>query len=113
MKFLLVAFLWTCWALPLARADDVAAGRAIAQDQYKGNCLACHRMPGDPSAVTLANLGPVLKDIRSRYPDRAELRRRVWDASTFNPDTIMPPYGRHRILTEQEIDAVVDYIRGL
>jgi len=25
----------------------------------------------------------------------------------------MPPYGRHRILTEQEIDQVVDYLHGL
>ena len=31
----------------------------------------------------------------------------------LNPDTIMPPYGRHRILTEEEIDRVVDYVQGL
>jgi sulfur-oxidizing protein SoxX len=27
-----------------------------------------------------------------------------------NPNTIMPPFGRHWILSEDEIDAVVAYI---
>ncbi len=97
-------------------AASVAAdlpGRAIAHDQEKGNCLACHRMPADPGAETLANLGPVLENVKRRYPDRAALRAQIWDARAKNPDTIMPPYGRHRILTEAEIDLVVDYIHGL
>jgi L-cysteine S-thiosulfotransferase len=76
-------------------------GRAIAHDQEKGNCLACHRMPADSGAETAATL------------DRAALRAQIWDASVKNPATIMPPYGRHRILTEAEIDLVVDYIHGL
>lgn len=88
-------------------------GRAIAHDQEKGNCLACHRMPADPGAETLATLGPVLENVKRRYPDRAALRAQIWDARAKNPDTIMPPYGRHRILTEAEIDLVVDYIHGL
>lgn len=99
-----------------ASASGFAAetpGRAIAHDQEKGNCLACHRMPADRGAETLATLGPALENIRSRYPDRAALRAQIWDASAKNPDTIMPPYGRHRILTEAEIDLVVDYIHGL
>ena len=101
----------------LATAAPVAAdelpGRAIAQDQEKGNCLACHRMPSDPGAETLANLGPVLVDVKRHYPDRAALRAQIWDASVKNPSTIMPPYGRHHILTEAEIDLVTDYIHGL
>ncbi len=101
----------------LAAAAPVGAdelpGRAIAQDQEKGNCLACHRMPSDPGAETLANLGPALVDVKHLYPDRAALRAQIWDASVKNPDTIMPPYGRHHILTETEIDLVTDYIHGL
>jgi len=96
-----------------ATPDRVAAGREIAHSQEKGNCLACHQMPRDPRAETLANLGPRLEDVRRRFPSREELRQRVWDAARFNADTLMPPYGRHRILTEEEIDLVVDYIQEL
>jgi L-cysteine S-thiosulfotransferase len=88
-------------------------GRALAHDQEKGNCLACHRMPSDAGAETAATLGPPLENVKRRYPDRAQLRAQIWDARVKNPDTIMPPYGRHRILTEAEIDLVVDYIHGL
>jgi sulfur-oxidizing protein SoxX len=70
-------------------------------------------MPNDPGAETAATLGPVLQDVKRRFPGRAELRAHIWDASAKNPGTIMPPYGRHRILTEAEIDLVVDYIHGL
>lgn len=92
---------------------DAARGREIAHAQERGNCLACHRMPADPSAETLATLGPVLEKLSTRYPHRAELRERVHDASRFNPDTLMPPYGRHRILSDEEIEHVVDYLQGL
>jgi sulfur-oxidizing protein SoxX len=103
-------------AVAVAEAPAWAAessGRRVAHDQERGNCLACHRMPADPGAETNADMGPALENIRQRYPDRADLRQRIWDARAFNPDTIMPPYGRHRILTEEEIDQVVDYVHGL
>src|SRR5581483_4733907 len=89
-----------------ARAEDdaIARGREIAHDVYKGNCLACHRVPGDPSAVTLANIGPPLVDIRKRFPDRAVLRAQIWDSTVRNPYTVMPPFGKHHVLTEEEID---------
>lgn len=88
-------------------------GRAIAQSQERGNCLACHRMPADPLAVTDATLGPILQDVHKRYPDRLQLRAQIWDAAARNPETLMPRYGRHRILTDAEIDAVTDYVFGL
>lgn len=100
------------WSM-VAVAADASRGRQIAHGQEKGNCLACHRIPADPGAETNANLGPVLENLSVRYPERAALRQQVWDASRANPDTIMPPYGRHRILTETEIDDVVEYLRGL
>lgn len=88
-------------------------GRVVAQSQERGNCLACHRMPADPLAVSDATLGPVLQDVRKRYPDRARLRAQIWDAAARNPETLMPLYGRHRILTDDEIDAVTDFVFGL
>lgn len=101
-----------CLALP-ATAGEVEEGRAIAHDQLRGNCLACHRAPADPTAQTEATLGPALKDVARRFPDRATLRAQVADPSVRNPRTLMPLYGRHRILTDREIDRVVDYLLSL
>jgi L-cysteine S-thiosulfotransferase len=89
---------------------EATAGREIAHDVYKGNCLACHRIPGDPKAVTLANIGPPIVQMRERFPDRAQLRLQIWDPTRRNPLSVMPPFGKHGVLTEREIDLVLDYI---
>ncbi|MDE2260689.1 MAG: sulfur oxidation c-type cytochrome SoxX [Betaproteobacteria bacterium] len=88
-------------------------GRSLAFDSVKGNCLACHAIPGEPKAESPGNIGPPLVNMKERYPDRAKLRARIWDATVYNPDTSMPPFGRNKILTEHEIDLVTDYIQGL
>jgi sulfur-oxidizing protein SoxX len=90
--------------------EEVARGREIAHDQYKGNCLACHQIPGDPAAVSMADLAPPLIQMKERFPDRAALRAQLWDSTARNPMTIMPPFGKHGVLTEQEIDLVLAYI---
>jgi sulfur-oxidizing protein SoxX len=41
------------------------------------------------------------------------LRNVVWDSSKTLPNTIMPPYGKHRILTDVEIDAILTYLETL
>lgn len=91
----------------------VDRGRQLAHDFNKGNCLACHSAPRDSTAVTLANIAPPLIVIRQRHPDREALRRHIWDPAQRNLNTIMPPYGKHRILTEEEIDLVIDYLYTL
>lgn len=88
-------------------------GKEIIFDRSKGNCLACHDMPKVPGVELPGNIGPVLADIKSRYPDKAVLRAKIWDAARSNPETAMPPFGRNKILTEQEIDKVTDFIYGL
>lgn len=97
-------------------AEDVAEkadGRSLAFDKKAGNCLACHAIPSEPKAESPGNIGPPLANIKERYPDRAKLRAQIWDATVANPNSVMPPFGRNKILTEQEIDLVTDYIRGL
>ena len=99
-----------------ARAEQtqaVAAGARLAQDVGKGNCLACHALPTDARAVTSANIGPPLVAMKQRFPDRAKLTRQIWDAGLVNPDTVMPPFGKHRILTPDEISLIVDYLYTL
>jgi len=90
--------------------DAIERGKAIAFARRKGNCIACHAMEG---AYLAGDYGPPLLLMKTRYPDRADLRAQVWDASVREPTTRMPPYGRHRILTEEEIDLVVDFIHTL
>jgi len=101
-------------ALGLQRAQaveaDHASGQRLAHDVYKGNCLACHQIPGDPSAVSLADIGPPLSQMRQRYPNRAVLRAQLSDPMARNPLTVMPPFGKHNILTEEEIELIIDYI---
>jgi len=96
-----------------ARADEapnIAAGRQLAFEIAKGNCLACHKFPGDSGANTLANISPPLQAIRTKFPDRAQLRNRLWDPTQTNPNTVMPPFGKHRILSSDEIELIIDYL---
>ncbi len=95
------------------KRTQIAAGARLAQDVAKGNCLACHAMPRDAGAVTSANIGPPLVAIRARFPEREPLRRQIWDAGLTNPDTVMPPFGKHQILTPEEIELIVDYLYTL
>ena len=94
-----------------AQAQSAAAeGRKIAFDRGKGNCLTCHVIKGGDLPGTI---GPELKDLKSKYPDRNELAAIIFDETKRNPQTVMPPFGRNRILTEQEISAVVDFLQTL
>ena len=92
---------------------EQADGRSLTFDRTKGNCLSCHAIPGEPKAEAPGNIGPPLVNIKERYPDRAKLRAQIWDATVANPNSSMPPFGRNKILTDQEIDLVTDYIQGL
>ena len=101
-----------CLQLGAANATGLHAlpGKTIAYDATKGNCLACHRM-GDGESP--GDLGPALENIRQRYPDRNQLRKLLWGPLAFNPTSRMPPFGRYRILTEAELDMLVDYLYTL
>ncbi len=97
-------------SVSFAQAQSRAAdGQKIAFDRGKGNCLTCHDIKGGDLAGTI---GPQLKDLKAKY-DRNELIAIVTDETKRNPQTVMPPFGRNRILTEQEINAVVDFLQTL
>jgi sulfur-oxidizing protein SoxX len=94
-----------------ARAQSAAAeGQKLVFDRGKGNCLTCHQIKGGDLPGTI---GPALMDIKRKYPDRKDLIAIVTDETKRNPQTVMPPFGRNRILTEQEINAVVDFLQTL
>ncbi|MGH6739174.1 MAG: sulfur oxidation c-type cytochrome SoxX [Bradyrhizobium sp.] len=94
----------------LAQAQSGAAdGQKLAFDRGKGNCLTCHEIKGGDLPCTI---GPQLKGLKAKY-DRNELVAIVSDETRRNPLTVMPPFGRNRILTEQEINAIVDFLQTL
>jgi L-cysteine S-thiosulfotransferase len=108
MMALMTAMTWPCGA---AHAQSNAAeGQKIAFDRAKGNCLSCHDIKGGDLPGTI---GPALRDIKSKYPDRNDLVAIVTDETRRNPLTAMPPFGRNRLLTRQEIEAVVDFLQTL
>ena len=88
-------------------AQSAVAGQTIAFDRGKGNCLTCHVIKGGDLPGTI---GPELKDIKGKYPDRNELVAIITDETKRNPQTVMPPFGRNLILTQQEIEQVIDFL---
>ena len=105
-------FLIALLAAQGAVASDAAIeqGKALTFERSKGNCLACHsiadgELPG--------NLGPPLLSMKLRFPDRETLKRQICDATIRDENTRMPPFCRHGILTEDEVDLIVDYLYTL
>jgi sulfur-oxidizing protein SoxX len=104
-------------ALPLAaawlsagaalREPQRMPGEMFAFDRSKGNCLTCHDIAGGDSP---GNVGPPLAGMKARFPDRAELEAIIFDETKRNPQTVMPPFGRNLILTQSEIEAVIDFL---
>ena len=90
-----------------AHADDALPGRALAFATDKGNCLACHVIEGGSQ---MGSIGPPLADIAARFPRRDALFGRIWDETAYNPATLMPPFGRHGILTANEINLIIDFL---
>lgn len=109
-------FQWTALSTSSNAATDerrVEEGRRLAHDFRKGNCLACHSMPTDPTAITKANIAPPLSHMRERFGNREALRSQIWDAGQRNPNTVMPPFGKHKILSNDEIELIIDYLYTL
>ncbi len=86
---------------------SISEGEKLAFDRSKGNCLTCHEIKGGDAP---GNIGPPLADMKQRFPDRNELFAIISDKTKRNPLTVMPPFGRNLILTEQEINSVVDFL---
>ena len=101
-------------SFPAAAADGASSivekGKAAALDRKKGNCLACHAMD---DGTLPGNIAPPLIAMKARFPDKAKLRAQIWDATVVNPNTIMIPFGRNKVLSEEEIDQVVEYVYTL
>lgn len=94
-------------------ADDGATspskGKELAFDRSKGNCLSCHVIKGGDLPGTI---GPELTNLKSRYANKDDVAAIIFDETTKNPLTVMPPFGRNLILTKTEIGEIVDFLYG-
>lgn len=89
----------------------VAQGKELAWNRAQGNCLACHMMPEGNSP---GNIGPALIAMQLRYPERDKLFNKLWGVKeTEVKYSMMPLFGRHGILTDEEINLIVDYLYTL
>ena len=95
---------------PAQAQSAVTEGERLAFDRGKGNCLTCHMIKGGDLPGTI---GPELTGIKGKYPNRDDLVAILTDETRRNPQTMMPPFGRNRILTDKEINAIVDFLQTL
>ena len=103
-------FLTACFTNTKKSVDSQIPGKQLSFQRNKGNYLACHSIEDgeDPG-----NIGPALVNMQQRFAKKSELKALIWDETQFNDKTSMPPFGRNKILTAKELDAVVDYIWSL
>ena len=90
--------------------SDIEKGQEIAFSRKKGNCLACHNIKGGKLP---GNIAPPLVAMQQRFPDKVKLKAQIFDSTVANPNSIMPPFGRHKIISDKEIDLVTEFIYQL
>lgn len=89
---------------------DAKRGKDLAMNTQKGNCWACHALPGDAQP---GSGGPPLLNVGTWGLSDAHIYQQVWDRRVANPKTIMPPYGTNAVLSEQEIRDIVAFLQSL
>ena len=93
-----------------AQAASAEEGKKIAENRKKGNCVSCHDYKG---ANMPGNAAPPLVAMKARYPDKKKLRAQIADPTKANPNTIMPPFEKHGILSAKDIDAITEWVYTL
>ena len=96
--------------IAVAASASAAEGKKIAEDRKKGNCFTCHDYKG---AHLAGNVGPPLVAMKARFPDKAKLRAQIYDSTKENPHTMMPPFGKYKVLSDKEIDAITEWVYTL
>ena len=101
-----------CCGITLAASQSNTAPDLFVRAD-KGHCIACHQLPEGVGPATRADLGPRLEGQRMRALGRARIRELIHDPMKANPDTVMPPFGRHRLLDAAEIERLVEFVHAL
>jgi sulfur-oxidizing protein SoxA len=90
---------------------DPAKGKELAFDRSRGgSCLACHILP---EGTLPGNVGPDLSTLGGGARPDEYLYNYIYDPRVYNPSTVMPPWGAHKVFTDQEIRHMVAYLKTL
>ena len=100
-------------ALAMPALAQQPAALALFTRADKGGCLACHQLPANVGPATRSDVGPRLEGDRMRALGKAGIREALTDPLRANPDTVMPPFGRHRLLEPDEIERLVEFLHAL
>ncbi|MEK6680151.1 MAG: hypothetical protein AABY39_12115 [Nitrospirota bacterium] len=128
MALLLFAFI----GIPMVvEAGDAKKGEELVHGRPVANCVGCHHFP---NIVMPSTIAPDLVDLMNNLyaeKDKEKLRQIVADANKFFPDTMMPSYGKGKLLIdkkkgedklspeeqkkliEKKIDDIVEYLYSL
>lgn len=93
--------------------SEAMKGWCTAISRRKGNCLACHTAVVNPWPEALppgGNIGPPFVAMNKRFKTKEELRAQIWDATESNPESSMPPFGKHKLISETDIDNIVEWL---
>jgi L-cysteine S-thiosulfotransferase len=89
---------------------DAERGKEIATHVRKGNCVACHTIPG---AAQTGTAGPSLAGYADRGMPDSYSYQMIHDPRALFPETVMPAFGAMNNLTEQEIHDVMAFLKTL
>ncbi len=109
-QIILACLLTGIFVAPTLASNDSDKGKALAFDRKKGNCLACHYVKG---GSLMGNSGPAFVAMKKRFPDRETLVAQITNPHANNPNSVMPPFGRHEILTQSEIELIASWLYTL
>lgn len=100
-----------------AAKDPVTKGGCVMTDRKKGNCMGCHSFKGlEKTRLQAGNIAPPLVAMKSRFKGakgKKKLYDQVYDATKFNRNSSMPPFGTHKILSKEEIENIVEFLYTL
>jgi sulfur oxidation c-type cytochrome SoxX len=96
--------------LSLPLNGDSLRGKEIAMSPTRGNCVTCHQLPGDDWPGTVGNS---LLHYKNYGYSADRIYQQIYDSRIFNPASVMPPFGSHNLLSDQEIRDLVAYLQSI
>jgi sulfur-oxidizing protein SoxX len=111
-KLLLASAVSSLLVSNIFAAESLAKqGEKIFNDKNKGNCLACHNISGQKIDGP-GSLGPDLSNVGA-YPEEV-LHEVIYDPyASRSHITAMPAFGKNGWLTDDEIKAVIAYLKTI
>ena len=88
----------------------VKKGEKIFTTNTQGNCIACHAINGK-TLDGPGSMGPILQYL-SVWPEEA-LYDKIYDPNASNPISTMPSFGKNGWLSDDEIKAVIAYLKTI